>query len=45
MQEMEETRVQSLGPEDSMQKGSILAQSIPQTEEPGGLQFTESQTV
>ena len=45
MQEMQETRVQSMGPEDSMQEGSILAQSIPQTEEPGGLQFTGSQTV
>ena len=45
MQEMQQTRVPSLAPEDSMQEGSILAQSIPQTEEPGEVQFTESQTV
>ena len=40
---MQETRVQSLGPEDSLEKGmanhsSILAWRIPSTEEPGGLQ-------
>ena len=39
-----ETRVQSLGWEDSLEKGmathpSILAWRIPWTEEPGGLQF------
>ena len=39
---MQETRVQSLGPEDPLEKGmatqsSILAWRIPQTEEPGGL--------
>ena len=37
---MQETRVQSLGPEDPLEKGmatqsSILAWRIPQTEEPG----------
>ena len=42
---MEETRVQSLGWEDPLEKGmathsSILAWRIPQTEEPGGLQST-----
>ena len=40
---MQETWVQSLGQEDSLQKGmathpSILAWRIPWTEEPGGLQ-------
>ena len=40
---MQETRVQSLGKEDSPEKGmathsSILAWRIPRTEEPGGLQ-------
>ena len=40
---MRETWVQSLGWEDSLEKGiatysSILAWRIPQTEEPGGLQ-------
>ena len=39
---MQETQVQSLGLEDPLEKGmathsSILAQKIPQTEEPGGL--------
>ena len=39
---MQETRVQSLGQEDPLEKGmathsSILAWKIPQTEEPGGL--------
>ena len=42
---MQETLVQSLGWEDSMEKGmvthcSILAWRIPWTEEPGGLQTT-----
>ena len=40
---MQETRVQSLGQEESLEKGmethsSILAWEIPWTEEPGGLQ-------
>ena len=40
---MQETRVQSLGQEDSLEKemathSSILAWRIPCTEEPGGLQ-------
>ena len=40
---MQETWVQSLGWEDALEKGmvtpsSILAERIPQTEEPGGLQ-------
>ena len=40
---MQETRVQSLGWEDPLEKGmashsSILAWRIPYTEEPGGLQ-------
>ena len=39
---MQETQVQSLGPEDSLEKGiatqsSILVWRIPWTEEPGGL--------
>ena len=39
---MQETQVQSLGPEDLLEKGmathpSILAWRIPWTEEPGGL--------
>ena len=41
--------VQSLGQKDPLEKGmathsSILAWRIPWTEEPGGLQFMESQT-
>ena len=41
---MQETSVRSLGWEDPLKKGmathsSILAWRIPQTEEPGGLQF------
>ena len=45
---MQETRVQSLGQEDPLEKGmtthsSILAREIPWTEEPGGLQCMESQ--
>ena len=45
---MQETRVRSLGQEDSLEKGmathsSILAWRIPWTEEPGGLQFIGSQ--
>ena len=43
MQEMPETRVQSLGGEDPLEEekathSSILAWRIPRTEEPGGLQ-------
>ena len=42
MQETQETRVQSLGPEDPLEEemvacSSILAWRIPWTEEPGGL--------
>ena len=45
---VQETRVQSLGQEDPLEKGtatysSILAWTIPSTEEPGGLQFLGSQ--
>ena len=48
MQEREETRVQSLGREDPLEKemathSNILACRIPWTEEPGGLQSTGSQ--
>ena len=47
---MQETRVQSLGQEDPLEKGmathpSILAWRIPWTEEPGGLQSVGSETV
>ena len=47
---MQETRVQSLGREDPLEKemathSSILAWRIPWTEEPGGLQFMGSQRV
>ena len=47
---MPETRVQSLGREDPLEKGianqsSILAWRIPSTEKPGGLQSTGSQRV
>ena len=47
---MQETRVQSLGQEDPLEKematqSSILAWEIPWTEEAGGLQFMESQRV
>ena len=43
MQETQETQVQSLGQEDSLKEemathSSILAWTIPWTEEPGGLQ-------
>ena len=45
---MQETRVQSLGEEDLLEKGmathtSILAWRIPWTEKPGGLQSMELQ--
>ena len=47
---MQETQIQSLGQKDPLEKGmathsSILTQRIPWTEEPGELQFMESQTV
>ena len=47
---MQETQVQSLGQEDSLEEGmathsSILAWRIPWTEEPGGLQSMGSQRV
>ena len=47
---MQETRVQSLGREDPLEKetathSSILAWRIPWTEEPGGLQSMGSQRV
>ena len=47
---MQETQVQSLGPEDLLEKGmathpSILAWRIPWPEEPGGLQFMGLQGV
>ena len=50
MQEAQETQIQSLGQEDSLEKGisthsSIVAWEIPWTEEPGGLQFMGSQRV
>ena len=46
---MRETRVQSLGQEDPLEKrmathSSVLAWEIPWTEEPGGLQFVGSQS-
>ena len=49
MQEVEETRVPSLGQEDPREKGmathsGILAWRIPWTEEPGGLQSMGSQS-
>ena len=49
MQETQETQVQSLGQDPLEAKmvtqSSILAQKIPWTEEPGGLQSTGSQRV
>ena len=47
---MRETKVQSLGQEDPLEKGmaahsSIPAWRIPWTEEPGGLQSMESQRI
>ena len=47
---MWETQVQSLGWEDSLEKrmatySSVLFWKTPWTEEPGGLQFMESQRV
>ena len=52
MQETQETQVRSLGQEDPLEKekemathSSILAQRIPGTEDPGGLQSMGSQEV
>ena len=50
MQETQDTQVQSLGQEDPLEEEmvthfSILAWSIPQTEEPGGLQSMGTQRV
>ena len=50
MQETQETQVWILGQEDPLEDGiathsSILAQRIPWTEEPGGLQSVGSQRV
>ena len=47
---MQETRVQSLGQEDPLEKemathSSVLAWKIPQTEEPGRLQSMGSQRI
>ena len=47
---MQETWVQSLGQENLLEKGmathsSVLAWRIPRIQEPGGLQFMESQRV
>ena len=47
---MQETEVQSLGPEDPLERGmathsSLLAWRIPWTEEPSGLLSTGSQRV
>ena len=47
---MQKTSIQSLGLEDSLEKGmathpSVLAWRNPWTEKPGGLQSTELQTV
>ena len=48
MQELKETRVQSLGQEDPLEKDmathfSILAWRIPWMEEPSGIKSTDSQ--
>ena len=50
MQEMQESLVQSLGQEDTLEEGmkthdSILVWRIPWTKEPDGLQFIGSQRV
>ena len=47
---VQETQLQSLGPEDPLEKGiathaSFLAWRIPWTEEPGGLQSMGSQKI
>ena len=48
-QELQETQVRSLGQEDPLEKGMATHSSFPAwriagTEEPGGLQFTGSQS-
>ena len=50
MQEMQETWVQPLGQEEPLEEGmathsSVLAWSIPRTEEPGGIQSIVLQRV
>ena len=50
MQEMQEPWVKSLDQEDALEEGvathsSILTWRIPWTEEPGGLQSTQSQRI
>ena len=50
MQELHETRVQSLGQEDPLEEemathSSILAWKTPRIEEPGGIQSMGSQSV
>ena len=50
VQELQETWVRSLGQEDPLEEGmathsSIIIWRIPWTEEPGGVQFMESQKV
>ena len=47
---IQETKVQCLGGEDPLEEGMethshILAWRIPRTEEPGGLQFIDSQRI
>ena len=49
MQEMREMQVRSLGWEDPLEEGmathsSVLSWRIPRTEEPGGLQFSGTQS-
>ena len=43
MQETQERQVQFLGGEEMATRSSILAWEMPWTEEPGGLESTESQ--
>ena len=49
MQELREMQVRSLGQEHPLKEGAthprILAWKIPWTDEPGGLQFKESQRI
>ena len=50
MQEVQETRIRSLGQEDALEEelaihSSILDWKIPRTEKPGGLQSMGSQRV
>ena len=42
---LQETRIQSLGQEDPLEKGMATHSSIPWTEEPGELQSREWQRV